>query len=199
MLKYWHGVKIAAAVGAATLTLVSATNSSASAHGAVSIENDVCKLRIGAMFMHFTGYQPQNSRAEFCQDIPEVGRAIIVLDFIDAALRDLPVTFEIVRADSTGLVPDIASVDEKRIVFVAPRRSYPNGSIKADISFLEAGDYLGMVMVGGTEQQIATFPFSVGKDFFWRNIAIMVVALCAAAGGVFAWTWRREQLARLQT
>ena len=198
MLKNWQGVWTFIAAGATALALLSVTHVPAGAHGAVSMENDICKLRIGAMFMHFTGYQPQNSRAEFCQDIPEVGRAIIVLDFVDSALRDLPVTFEIVRLDSTGAVPDFASVDEKRIVFVAAKRTYPNGSIKADIRFSEAGDYVGMVVVGGEEQQIATFPFSVGKDFFWRNIAIMIVALCAAAGGVFAWIWRRERLAREQ-
>jgi len=38
--------------------------------------------------MHFAGYQPDSSRSEFCEDIPRVGRTVIVLDFIDDALRD---------------------------------------------------------------------------------------------------------------
>jgi len=33
-----------------------------------------CVLRIGPDLMFFTGYQPQNSPEEFCDDIPSTGQ-----------------------------------------------------------------------------------------------------------------------------
>ena len=71
----------------------------AEAHGGVAMERDVCKLRIGPYLMHFTGYLPDKSRGEFCEDIPLAGRTVIVLDFLDDVLRDRPLSFKIVRDD----------------------------------------------------------------------------------------------------
>ena len=167
----------------------------AGAHGAVTMENDVCKMKIGRMFMHFTGYQPQNSRAEFCQDIPELGRAIIVLDMVDAQLRDLPTTVEIVR--DTGAVPlqDFNAVNPKDVVVKLDRRTYPSGSIKADMVFTEPGNYVGMVMVEAETPTLAVFPFSVGQNSFWKSMALFVVVLAAAAGAVFFWVRKQMQAA----
>src|ERR1700730_2484538 len=69
----------------------------AAGHGAVSMEQDICKLKVGSLQMHFAGYQPDSSRSEFCEDIPRIGRTVIVLDFIDDALRDLKTEVLIVR------------------------------------------------------------------------------------------------------
>ncbi|WP_456637092.1 copper resistance protein CopC [Bradyrhizobium sp. USDA 10063] len=159
------------------------------------MENDVCKMKIGQMFMHFTGYQPQNSRAEFCQDIPEVGRAIIVLDMVDAQLRDLPTTFEIVRASGTATLQDINAVNPKDVVVKLGRRTYPNGSIKADMIFREPGDYVGVVMVEAETPTLAVFPFSVGQNSFWRSMAIFVAALVVATGAIFLWVRKSMQIA----
>jgi hypothetical protein len=46
----------------ATVLLTSA----AYAHGGVGMVDNRCVLRIGPDLMFFTGYQPQNSRDEFC-------------------------------------------------------------------------------------------------------------------------------------
>ncbi|MGG6496544.1 UNVERIFIED_CONTAM: hypothetical protein NY603_26850, partial [Bacteroidetes bacterium 56_B9] len=81
------------------------------------------------------------------QDIPDVGRAIIVLDMVDAQLRDMPTTFEVVRASRSASGADLTRVDPKDIVVKLDRRTYPSGSIKADMTFMEPGDYVGMVMV----------------------------------------------------
>src|ERR1039457_7365596 len=70
----------------------------ANAHGGLSMEKDYCKLRIGTYVMHFTGYQPGDGyRKEFCEDIPSTGATIVVLDFIDDELRDLPVACSVIR------------------------------------------------------------------------------------------------------
>ena len=47
------------------------------AHGGVSIDQGQCIMKIGPDTMTFTGYQPQKSREQFCDDIPDVGSTII--------------------------------------------------------------------------------------------------------------------------
>ena len=46
------------------------------AHGGVGLVDNRCVLRIGPDIMFFTGYQPQNSREEFCDDVPNTGRRL---------------------------------------------------------------------------------------------------------------------------
>ena len=53
----------------------------AQAHGGLALAEDMCRLTIGPYNMHFTGYQPDNTRnKEFCEDIPATGRTVVVLD-----------------------------------------------------------------------------------------------------------------------
>ena len=47
-----------------------------------------CVLRIGPDIMFFTGYQPQNSRDEFCDDILSTGQTVVALDMQDTELRN---------------------------------------------------------------------------------------------------------------
>ena len=79
----------------------------AAAHGGLSMDEDYCKLRVGQYVMHFVGYQPDSASGpkEFCEDIPETGRTIVVLDYVDDALRDLPTEVRIIR-DTGSPRPD---------------------------------------------------------------------------------------------
>ena len=57
-------------------------SSQAQAHGGLALADDMCRLTIGPYNMHFTGYQPDNTRnKEFCEDIPATGRTVVVLDY----------------------------------------------------------------------------------------------------------------------
>ena len=60
----------------ATVLLISA----AYAHGGVGMVDNRCVLRIGQDLMFFTGYQPQSSREEFCDDVPNTGQTVVALD-----------------------------------------------------------------------------------------------------------------------
>ena len=66
----------------ATVLLTSA----AYAHGGVGMVDNRCVLRIGKDIMFFTGYQPQNSRSEFCDDIPSPGLTVVALDMQETEL-----------------------------------------------------------------------------------------------------------------
>jgi len=171
------------------LLLLSATLFAAGeavAHGGLAMEKDYCKLRVGPHVMHFTGYQPGDGyRKEFCEDIPSTGATIIILDFIDDALRDLPVSVRIMR--------DIGSDDlESATVYQVPPKIYPMGTFSFNYEFQEPGSYVGLVAVGERNQkEIGRFPFSVGAPPYARYL-LPATLLAVGSGVIYSlWRWRR--------
>ena len=148
-----------------------------SAHGGVTMENDMCKLRVGPYLMHFTGYQPQTApELEFCEDIPGTGQTIIVLDYLDPKLRDLPVDARIIR--DTGDEADLDRVT----VFHLPPAVYAKGTLVIETTFTEPGRFVGLVTVG---DQVSRFPFAVGTR--GRRVLILYAvfgAVALIAGGL---------------
>ena len=159
----------------------------ATAHGGLSMEKDYCKLRIGPYVMHFTGYQPADGyRKEFCEDIPSTGATIVVLDFIDDVLRDLPVALRIIRDDGGGQDLDSATV------YHVPPKIYPMGTFSFDYQFERPGNYVGLVTVADRNQQVmGRFPFSVGAPFY-RRYSSLAALLAIGFGVVYGiLRWRR--------
>jgi hypothetical protein len=160
-----------------SLVVVLASAGLCFAHGGVTMENDMCKLRVGPYLMHFTGYQPQTApELEFCEDIPGTGPTIIVLDYLDAKLRDLPVEARIIR--DTG---DESNLD-RVTVFHQPPAVYPRGTVVIEHTFAEPGRFVGLVTV---DDQVSRFPFAVGTRGRRALVLYAVFAtLALGAGGL---------------
>jgi len=141
----------------------------------------MCKLRIGPHQMHFTGYQPDRTdTTEFCEDIPAVGPTVVVLDFVNRELRELPAEVRIIR--DTGDESDLAAVT----VLHLPANIYPTGTIHFDHTFPESGKFVGLVTVGPPGQQyLSRFPFSVGRPYARYITVALVAAVVAAAAALY--------------
>jgi hypothetical protein len=76
----------------------------ADARGNVAMEEDPCVGRVGGRLVHFTAYQSQNeTKGQYCTDIPGEGETFLVLDLMDPGLRNLPVSVRIVKGfNDTG-------------------------------------------------------------------------------------------------
>lgn len=173
------------------------------AHGGVSIEADTCILKIGQFLMHFTGYQPESSGGEeFCEDIPNAGHAIIVMDFVDPQLRKMDTSLRIVRTDSWSSAQAYKLGDEAEEIAVMPPKKYQGGSITFDHSFPEPGYFVGVVTAEtGAGQLASIFPFSVGYGIGafsggsgGRNRLILGVAVVALAGGALFYFLSRRNV-----
>lgn len=161
------------------------------AHGGVSVEEDTCILRVGKYRAHFTGYQPEKrATQEFCEDIPEQGRAIIVIDFIDEDLRYLAVEFRILRdAQDLGNNARYEQLGGEKAIedatlFLQPYRTYPRGTIHVEQAFPEAGRFIGLVRTRNPqsgEELVSVFPFSVGVRGYGRYLPwfLLVLGICA--------------------
>jgi hypothetical protein len=152
----------------------------ASAHGGLSIERDKCVLRVGTHIIHFTGYQPQETDTqEFCEDIPKTGKTVVALDYVDPAMRKVPVEVKILR-----VVDKWKADDEQPVEFSLPPTSYSTGTIHFEHDFAEAGRYVGLVMAkeGGADE-VGRFPFAVGTGWppllriGWKVLAVMILGI----------------------
>ena len=142
------------------------------AHGGVAIEDDRCVLIAGPYLMHFTGYQPEQTQSEeFCEDIPNVGSAIIVMDYIDKQLRDMGIDFRIIedRNDigNRATIDDLGSdsdIEQSTIYYVPPKQRR-TGSFNVEYNFTEPGRFIGIVKVddiSNGKEYVSVFPFGVG-------------------------------------
>ena len=80
------------------------------AHGGLALAEDMCILTVGPYSIHFTGYQPLTQEEEFCEDIPEIGKTVVALDYINDELRSFETEVRIVRSSSIGTPRDLENV-----------------------------------------------------------------------------------------
>lgn len=163
----------------------------AGAHGGLSLEKDMCKLRAGPYTLHFSGYQPdKQGNKEFCEDIPETGQTIVVMDEIEDILRDLPVEVRILR--DTGRAEPL----ETDTVVHLPAKVYPHGTITIRHAFEEKGNFVGLVTVGNDPPHISRFPFSVGYgDSLWARHGVsifFVVAIVGLGAGLLRYSAKKD-------
>src|SRR4030081_870849 len=169
--------------------------SAAHAHGGGGMVDKRCVLRIGPEIMFSTGTQPQNSRDEFCDDIPSAGQMVVALDMQEPELRDMLTEIRLIKDEGNhttmnGLPfltdEELGSpqvLDPVTITHVLPKK-YPTGTLTFEHTFTENGKFIGIVTVKNAHGQtyVSQFPFSVGKGF-GNSIGIyasMVVVLVAA-------------------
>ncbi|MFW6093359.1 MAG: hypothetical protein ACODAC_05240 [Pseudomonadota bacterium] len=163
----------------------------AAAGGGVMLDNDRCVITIGFYEAHFTAYQPGTRGDEaFCEDLPEVGESVFVLDYLHEAMSRVPVDFRIIR-DPTGLGrfvrgEDLEGLDlEAHTVYYHPPVVEADASFRVSHDFAEAGRYVGIVTAGHPskrETYTSVFPFAVGGGglpWLWM-LAGAAVAGCAA-------------------
>lgn len=157
------------------LAWLAATSPQARAHGGVMVEEDICVIKMGFLSAHFTIYQPQTSaNEEFCEDIPDVGQTVFVMDYLHDSLREMPLDFRIIR-DVTGAGiyakwDDVAAIDDldSATVFYEPPRVHGDAAFTVEHRFDEPGWYIGIVtthspVTGKTYQTV--FPFEVGANY----------------------------------
>jgi hypothetical protein len=157
------------------------------AHGGLALAEDMCVLTVGPYRMHFTGYQPLSQEEEFCEDIPETGKTVIALDYIQEELRPLTTEVRIIR--DTGSEANLDQIT----VFHLPPKVYPSASIAVEHVFPEKGKFVGLVTVtGGAQDYVSRFPFSVGEGRPTPKVAIIAPVILVIAVAAFFFLRKRK-------
>jgi len=177
---------------------------SSQAGGGLVLEGDVCIIWIDFYSAHFTAYQPETSgNKQFCQELPDTGESIFVLDYLHQSLKEVPVEFRIIR-DVTGLgryvkLEQVEKIEdiEQQTVFHQPPVVRPDASFKIEHDFTEEGAYIGIVSAGHpTNDKIytAVFPFEVGGS----NYGYLFPLVLLLAGVAFFFVRRSARSGRVE-
>jgi hypothetical protein len=180
--------------------------SGAYAHGGVSVQNNKCIMKIGPDIMYFTGYQPQFTREEFCDDVPNAGQMVVALDMQEKELRDMTTEIRIIKdlGNHTTLNgypyltdAELASTDilDQATVFHWPPKKYPTGTLTFEHDFDQAGKFIGIVTVKNDHGQtyVSQFPFTVGTPVGKTFAVWGIVGAAVAAAGFGLWRFYRKQ------
>jgi hypothetical protein len=179
------------------------------AHGSVTPEDDICIIRIGYYKAHFKIYLPQSrGHEQYCEDIPDTGETVFVMEYEHSGLGDVPVDFRIIR-NTTGqgvftALQDIAAIDDLDAITVV----HHEAAIQPDVftvryDFREQGEFVGIVEVRNPDTgklYTAVFPFEVGFAGigWWPWFVLFAIVLQLNylwMGGWFA-RWRRARQKR---
>ncbi len=158
----------------------------AHAHGDVGVNQGQCLMKIGPDTMTFTGYQPQKSREQFCDDIPDAGSTIITLDAQQDELRDMNLEMRVLR--DVGQKDDTENL-EANTEYYSPPKKYKSGTLTFEHVFPLEGKFIGLVKArsdDGTKEYVARFPFAVGLTQS-KEITIAVFFGVLAAVGFGLW------------
>jgi hypothetical protein len=165
----------------------------AQAHGGVSIDQGQCVMKIGPDTMSFTGYQPMKSREQFCDDIPDIGPTIIVLDAQQDELRDMALEIRVLR--NVGQKDDNENLEANTEVHVPPKK-YRTGTLNFEYDFKKKGNFIGLVTAKSDDGQkvyVSRFPFAVGET---ASKDITIYAFFSACGlGAFG-LWYRSSFGK---
>jgi hypothetical protein len=160
------------------------------AGGGMVIEGDVCIIWVDFYSAHFTAYQPTNhGNKQFCQELPDTGPTIFVLDYLHKSLKDVPVSFRIIH-DVTGQgsfvklkhVEKIQDI-ERHTVFYQPAVIRADASLKIEHDFTAEGRYVGIITAGHPNNDMvytAVFPFEIGgSSYGFLLLLILLLAVIA--------------------
>lgn len=160
------------------------------AGGGVILQDDVCKIKIAFYEAHFTAYQPDTSgNTQFCEDLPDTGPTIFVLDYLHDSMKEVPVDFRIIR-DVTELGRFVRPEDVEALgdlaqytVYYQPPTIESDASLTVEPILPEKGSYIGIVTVGHPMNDniyTAVFPFEVGAidiSYIYPLLAFLTPAL----------------------
>ena len=160
---------------------------------------------MGFLQAHFTLFLPEARGAEeYCEDLPETGRALFVVEYLHEMMKETPVDFRIISDDQgfgifanwedVRSIPDI----EAQTVFHRPLAIEPTGLVTASHIFEESGGYIGIVVAQHpTNGKVynAVFYFEVGNVGF-GYIPLFVGMIVAAQLLFFASTGSLQRVLR---
>jgi len=119
---------------------------------------NTCVIHMGPYKMYFSSYQPDTHHDhQFCQELPDIGNTVLVLDFVERELRSIPVEFRIIR--DTGSEQDLDAITLVHF----PAKVYPKGSIDVKHNFDQSGKFIVLTSTGDNQEHLSRFHFSVGE------------------------------------
>ncbi|MCY4564504.1 MAG: hypothetical protein OXE40_08490 [Gammaproteobacteria bacterium] len=174
-------------------------------HGGVVAEEDLCLMEMGFLKAHFTLYLPDTRGSEeFCEQVPDTGRALFVVEYLHEMMKEMPVEFRIVRdeqgfgifanRDDVMSIPDL----DAQTVFHRPLAAEPTGWVTVSHTFDDPGGYIGVVVaenLANGKIYNSVFYFEVGNAGY-GYIPLFIALIVGAQLMFFASTGSLQRFVR---
>ncbi len=167
------------------------------AGGGVVMVGERCTMHIDFYSARFTAYQPNTSgNTEFCEDLPETGLTLFVLDYLHPSLKEVPVDFRVIRNTTDqgrfAVWEDVAKLGDLKPLTLFYQAPVIEGdaSLQIEYKFSEPGEYIGIVTAGHPSSDKvyrSVFPFVVGRPRY--HAALLALAIM---GLLMLYGWRRQ-------
>ena len=187
------------AIFTATLLILVFPTLHAHAHGNGSGGVDKCSQSVANDFnMHMTSYIPDDyGGREFCYNIPDAGRVIVVFDMLEVHLRHHETDVRIIK--DMGPDTDLKT----NTIFHMPFQKITTGSLYFDHDYEDKGKYVGIISVRDHgETHVTRFPYSVGYGIEQKtnkNYGTIAALLLAFFAGIIWWRRRAKNKSQPQT
>ncbi len=167
------------------------------AGGGVVMEGERCTMHIDFYSARFTAYQPNTQgNQEYCEDLPDIGLTLFVLDYLHPSLKEVPVDFRIIKNTTDqgrfAVWEDVAKLGglQPLTLFYQAPSIEGDASLQIEYQFTEPGEYIGIVTAGHpSSEQVyrSVFPFAVGRPRYQAALlALAILGILALYG------WRRQ-------
>jgi hypothetical protein len=172
-----------------TFALV-ATLAASAAQAQIKAEHPrYCVMNVGPSQMMFSAFQENRTDAIFCQNVPELGKTMIILDAKSSELRDMNIEVRLLR--NVGQQDWRDDLEATQVAFLPPgKRLEARGTTTFTHDFVKDGDYIAVVRAysdDGAKEYVGEYMFTVGDAY---EQALMSGGIAALFGCVVALAWR---------
>ncbi len=149
-----------------------------------------CVMSVGPTQMMFSAFQENRTDAIFCQNIPDLGTTMIILDAKSSELRDMNIEARVVR--NVGQKDWRDDLDANTVARLAPGKHLArSGTASFNAEFGKDGEYFTVVRAfsdDGAKEYVGEYNFSVGGSYEQIMATGAAVAALSFAGLM---VWRR--------
>jgi hypothetical protein len=149
------------------------------------LEGAACTIQVDIYSVEFAAYQPDSSgNTQFCQELPDTGHTIMVLDYLHPSLKEVGVDFRIIR-DVTGQgsfvklkhIDEIEDIEQQTIFYQAPSIE-ADASLQIEYELREKGRYIAIINAEHPSNgriYTAIFPFEVGALKYSQFVPLLLL------------------------
>lgn len=165
-------------------------------HAQIAAEHPrFCVMNVGPTQMMFSAFQENRTDAIFCQNVPELGKTMIILDARSNELREMNIEIRLLK--NLGQQDWRDDLDAATVAVLPPRKYLEaRGTASFNYDFAREGDYIALVRAtsdDGAKEYVGRYYFTVGASY---EATLATGALAAAASCAGLVMWRRSSAAK---
>lgn len=167
-----------------------------------------CLITTDFYIVHLTAYQEPTEKTDakrfkftpYCQELPEVSKSYLAIDFIDRDLRQMPIELKVIEEHED---PKTGEFSEGSIIAHNPAQNFKNGVAQIEATFPKPGHYALIALVGDdmfADKIRIPLRVGIGSPFDWTSLLpyLYLILVILFAYGLFRFSVYRHNKKKAQ-